>query len=175
MCAFSGYGDNLVIVVLAKHLGKAVSIIGTESSRTFRPDGSEAPGVEADAVWVAHRPELHFYGVVRGLGQDRGTSLEVRNRQDGACAGRGKRRLVRLWDGAFRNSKRRQAGGTEGREDGDMRLAEEDEGAPPYASIPYTHTRQESPGRRNGRRLARGRAAKGDRGHGQIDCNLMCL
>ena len=42
---------------------------------------------------------------------ERGTSAEKQGRLDSACGGVGKRRLVRLWDGARRKGKRRQGGG----------------------------------------------------------------
>jgi len=184
------YGDNLVIAQFAKHFGRAISVIGPHTTRTFLPSGGEHSGVLEDAAWVAFRPEVHYYGVLRNFmmlpqgsaasgsassrgtqarasSSSRGTALAVRDRQDGACGGIGKRRALRLWDGAFPKGKRRQTGGTEGRyDDGEGEIADvgDDLGAPPSSASPYISERQYSPGRHRGRRRLRGRVPKIHRG-----------
>ena len=39
--AGTDYADNLAVVVMAKHFGKALSVISATSSRTYYPDGRE--------------------------------------------------------------------------------------------------------------------------------------
>ena len=112
----------------------------------------------------AHDEELVFHNPGRGM------PLAVRVRQDQACAGRGKRRLIRQLVPP-RKGKRRQHGGLDEGGDGDeeaevagIALGDEgDAGAPAYKSILYTHPRQESPGRKRGRRVGHGFKPKKDR------------
>ena len=99
----------------------------------------------------------------------RGTALEVRQRQDTACNGRGKRSLVRLPGSlAERRGKRRQHGGQRlDGEDGEGAEAADDgsqDGAPEYKDIPYTRREQVSPGRYRGHRTPFGAEAKKKRG-----------
>ena len=71
--------------------------------------------------WLAHLPEQHYFGVHRAgslvaqsesllPATSRGQTLEVRRRQDKACGGIGKRRLVRNVV-RVRKGKKRQHGG----------------------------------------------------------------
>ena len=103
--------------------------------------------------------------------------MEERHRQDAACGGIGKRRLTRktfvekVRNETAARAKRRQTGGTEGRElEGDDGKPLPDEPQPgdctipSYDSIPYTNPRQESPGRYRGRRAVRGKLPKHLRG-----------
>ena len=124
-----GWGDNLMIVLAAVAFDKPISVISATHARTCWPNGDETPGVHHTAIWVAHRGELHYYGVIRPgycasaqhVSNPRGASHEVRQKQDKACAGRGKRRLVRFSFGkksvalhksySYRKGKRRQHGG----------------------------------------------------------------
>ena len=59
------WGDHLIISSLAKVFGKDITIIGTDTARTFGAAGTEVQGALLDAVWISHHPELHYYGVVR--------------------------------------------------------------------------------------------------------------
>ena len=90
---------------------KAITVISKDTARTFLPDG-EAPGVLEDAVWVAYYSELHYFGVRRDgedpepdagprkrlAGKQRGTSFEVRLRQDRVGKTQMARRAQRLGD-----------------------------------------------------------------------------
>ena len=86
----------------------------------------------------------------------RGTSLDTRRRQDAACAGIGKRRLVRLhlWKGAKKGKRRQHGGQTSDTEMGDGNAAIDEFIAhapdiPVYNDIPYTRAQQCSPDRDN--------------------------
>ena len=59
------YGDNLVIAVLASQFCKSISVLAVGSARTFLHTGGEVSGVIEDAIWVAHIPEHHYFGVLR--------------------------------------------------------------------------------------------------------------
>ena len=64
------WGDNLVIALLAKHYQQSISVISLTYARTWSPDGQEQCGVEADALWIAHAPERHYYGIFRAAAKD---------------------------------------------------------------------------------------------------------
>ena len=153
--ASNDWGDNLMVIAFARGFQRKISVITRTYARTYHPDGSEEAGVNTDALWIAHLVDLHYYGVKRA-GDDspaerhatRGTSFDVRKRQDNACAGRGKRRLIRKLSAIagpsavagkqtcimpVRKGKRRQHGG-QGVEDAQEDAAhepDEEEGAPP--------------------------------------------
>ena len=59
------YGDNLMIVLLAVCFDQPITVIEAESVRTWWPDGREECSADHSALWIAHRPELHYYGVIR--------------------------------------------------------------------------------------------------------------
>ena len=100
-------------------------------------------------------------------GGQRGTPFDVRQRQDNAAGGRGKRRLIRLW--VPRKGKKRQHGAIVEDDDAEPEIPgitvgdEAEAGAPEYKDIPYTHPGQESPGRKRGRRLPLGTKPKHQR------------
>ena len=102
----------------------------------------------------------------------RGTSLDTRRRQDAACAGIGKRRLVRLhlWKGAKKGKRRQHGGQTSDTEMGDGNAAIDEFIAhapdiPVYNDIPYTRAQQCSPDRDNrGKRRHQGKQSKSKRG-----------
>ena len=104
------------------------------------------------------------------MGKPRGSSLQVRQRQDGACGGIGKRRLVRLhlWKGTRKGKRRQHGGQQESEHEEEEALDPYNEGAPDipvYADIPYTRREQCSPGRdARGRRRLPGKDSKKQRG-----------
>ena len=175
-----------MITASARGFRKSIAVVSVTYSRTYHMDGSEAEGAHADALWVAHLGEFHYYGVVRASETSnptcpatRGTSFDVRKRQDNACAGRAKRRLIRIPVGSamkeiavmpLRKGKRRQHGGEDTSKPPESVEAElpdeKDDGtAPPYASIPYCSQRQRSPGwYKNGCRPSRGHVPRKQRG-----------
>jgi hypothetical protein len=59
------WGDNLMVTLLSQRFSVSISVITTDSARTWHADGSEFDGVVAESVWIAHRGELHYYGVIR--------------------------------------------------------------------------------------------------------------
>eukprot|EP00973_Karenia_brevis_P090099 12401008-Karenia_brevis.AAC.1 len=63
--AQSMWGDNLMIIGLTRCFKKDISVIRHNSARTFLAAGGERDGVLPSSVWVAHRAELHYYGVIR--------------------------------------------------------------------------------------------------------------
>ena len=97
----------------------------------------------------------------------RGASLEVRDRQDAACGGIGKRRLIRPF------GKTRQPGGEAEAQDGAVSSSAEEEcespsrpsksKPPAYSAVLYTQPRQVSPGRHRGRRTRPNKVPKKDR------------
>ena len=95
----------------------------------------------------------------------RGTSLDTRRRQDAACAGIGKRRLVRLhlWKGAKKGKRRQHGGQASDTEMGDGNAAIDELIAhapdiPVHNDIPYTRAQQCSPDRDNrGKRRHQGK------------------
>lgn len=60
-----GWGDNLMIALLAQCFNKAITVISTDSARTYMADGTEANGAVQGAIWIAHHSEFHYYGVLR--------------------------------------------------------------------------------------------------------------
>ena len=102
----------------------------------------------------------------------RGTSLEMRRRRDTACAGIGKRRLIRLhlWKGAKKGKRRQHGGQTSDKEMGDGNAAIDEFVAhapdiPVYNDIPYTRAQECSPDRDNrGKRRHQGKQSKSKRG-----------
>ena len=75
--ATSGYGDNLVLAKFALHFGKSIAVITAATARTFAAGGGEHQHVDPDAVWVGHRPELHYYGIRRFRTRLRPEDLEA--------------------------------------------------------------------------------------------------
>ena len=61
----NGWGDNLMIALLARCFDKAITVISKDSARTFFADGHEADGVVQESIWIAHHSEFHYYGVLR--------------------------------------------------------------------------------------------------------------
>ena len=132
---------------------------------------SPCPKTNTDAQAEPNRDLISELG--KGLGgapsgvqlaaRDRGTTLNVRNAQDRACAGVGKRRIVRV-------GKRRQTGGRSNDPAQEAESGGSDDGkdapeCPLYASIPYTLPRQYSPGRgKDGRRVPRHKHGQKSRG-----------
>ena len=175
--AASEWGDELMLQMLAQVWQRSICVISPIAVQTFYPGGFMVNGADPNAVWVGHVVDWHYYGVLRGedlvvpANRGRGMPLLVRQRQDGACGGRGKRRFLR----PPKSGKRRQTGGTEGRYDDekegrDGALSDEpqdgaDEQIPSYDDIPYTAERQRSPDRdKRGRRAMRGKVSKTQRG-----------
>ncbi|CAK0859201.1 unnamed protein product [Prorocentrum cordatum] len=105
------WGDNLMLACLSRAFNRAITVISKDTARTFLPDG-ESPGVLEDAAWVAHYSEVRYFGVKRGgedpepdagprkrlAGKQRGTSFEVRLRQDRIGKTQMARRAQRLGD-----------------------------------------------------------------------------
>ena len=116
------YGDNLMIALLAQLFRRDVTVIDEASVRTFLAIGGERPfdeSLDGNSLWIGHvgdnsggSAEMdHYFGILRAgaaAGEplvparvdapkcsSRGTSHETRLRQDKACGGIGKRRLVR--------------------------------------------------------------------------------
>ena len=116
--AASEWGDELMLQMLAQVWQRSICVISPIAVQTFYPGGFMVNGADPNAVWVGHVVDWHYYGVLRGedlvvpANRGRGMPLLVRQRQDGACGGRGKRRFLR----PPKSGKRRQTGGTEGRE-----------------------------------------------------------
>ena len=80
MCV-GDHGDNLTLVLLATCFDRAITTIGLTYVRTWWPDGREADIPEPSALWVAHRPEKHYYGIVRaadGLAQEQESPSLIR-------------------------------------------------------------------------------------------------
>ena len=169
------FGDNLMIAVLAVCFKTNIVVVSHSSSRTFLATGGEQEGTAPDAVWLAHLPEQHYFGVHRAgspaaqsvcllPASSRGQTLEVRCRQDKACGGIGKRRLVRNVV-RVRKGKKRQHGGRLDDDEPDDAPSDEGGAAPPYAAIAYCAPRQRSPDCvRGGKRECRGHASKSQRG-----------
>ena len=61
----NGWGDNLVIAMLARCFNKALTVISKNSARTYRADGAEVDGTIENSIWIAHHSEFHYYGVLR--------------------------------------------------------------------------------------------------------------
>ena len=61
--ANNAWGDQLMLVCLARCFNRDITVIGYNSARTFLTKGGEVDGVLPDSVWIAHRAELHYYGV----------------------------------------------------------------------------------------------------------------
>ena len=55
------WGDNLMLVCLAKVFNRPITVISRESARTFHA-GGEFDGTMDEAVWIAHFAELHYFG-----------------------------------------------------------------------------------------------------------------
>ena len=60
-----GWGDDLMIALLARCFRKDITVISVGSTRTFRADGTEENGGSKHSIWIAHHSEFHYYGVVR--------------------------------------------------------------------------------------------------------------
>ena len=58
------YGDNLMIALLARTFARSITVVSATGARTWHADGAETKGVAADAVWVVHLGEHHYYGVL---------------------------------------------------------------------------------------------------------------
>ena len=58
-------GDNLMVCLLARTFARSITIIRPDGVRTWTADGTEVEGADPSAAWVAHFPELHYYGIHR--------------------------------------------------------------------------------------------------------------
>ena len=59
------WGDNLMVSQLARVFARSITIVRPDSVRTFTAAGNEFDGPDPDAAWVAHFPEVHYYGIHR--------------------------------------------------------------------------------------------------------------
>ena len=59
--ATSGWGDNLMIAVLARDLKRSITVISESSSRTFTAYGEELDGADEYAIWVAYLQDFHYF------------------------------------------------------------------------------------------------------------------
>ena len=59
------WGDNLMVILMAVTFQRPIIVVGLNMVRTYGPNGSETQGPSEadDVVWIAHRGELHYYGV----------------------------------------------------------------------------------------------------------------
>ena len=63
--AKADWGDNLMIILLSITFQKPVTVVGQNIVRTYYPDGTEKPEGDDNAAWIAHRGELHYYGILK--------------------------------------------------------------------------------------------------------------
>ena len=61
----SEWGDELMIVLLSAVFDKAITLFKTDSVATVYPNGSRTVGADRSSLWIAHRAEVHYYGVLR--------------------------------------------------------------------------------------------------------------
>jgi len=61
----NGWGDNLMIALLARCFRKDITVISVGSTRTYYADGTEENGASKHSIWIAHHSEFHYYGVLR--------------------------------------------------------------------------------------------------------------
>ena len=80
----SGWGDNLMIAMLAKSFQKDITIISVDGvARTYFAAGGEVCGTHPTSIWVAHHSEWHYYGVVRA--GSRPNNVISQPLEDGQC------------------------------------------------------------------------------------------
>ena len=59
------WGDMLMIGCLARCFRKDITVVTASSVRTFAAEGGDMDGPLHDAIWIGHRVEDHYYGILR--------------------------------------------------------------------------------------------------------------
>jgi hypothetical protein len=59
------WGDHLTVGCLARAFHRDITVVGTNSVRTYLEAGGDVEGHLDTAIWVGHRGEWHYYGVKR--------------------------------------------------------------------------------------------------------------
>ena len=66
----SDWGDNLMVAMIARTFQVDITIVGTDSVRTYLCDGSEMGSPLDKAILLFHDKEFHYYGVMKSGAQE---------------------------------------------------------------------------------------------------------
>ena len=61
-----GWGDELMVALLAKGFSCSITVVGANTERTYHSNGDAVQGSDPNSIWICHAAEWHYFGVVRG-------------------------------------------------------------------------------------------------------------